>query len=129
MPDLDVGEAEGQQEEKWIAFANRNNSDYKWQRARNVVGALEVVSEPILRTSDVMEPRYFKGRETPFREALEVWEDENLKKGFIDAVDNLPIAMCCCGFMKDDEETKKAFVPLLNSKWVAKANKKLASKG
>ena len=129
MPDLKNDNEEGEPEEEYSIFANRDNSAYKWQRARNVVGALEVVSEPVLKPSDDMVERYYKGREIPFKEALETWEMEDLKKEFISAVDNLPVETCCCGFLPDREETKKEFVPLLNEKWVKKANKKLAPKG
>lgn len=128
MPGLIDGNDEGPEEEYSI-FANRDNSAYKWQRARNVIGALEVVSEPVLIPGDDMEERYYKGREKPFKEALEAWEKEELKKDFIKAVDNLPVEMCCCGLLQDREETKKEFVHLLNDKWVKKANKKLSSKG
>lgn len=128
MPDLKNDNDEGPEEEYSI-FANRDNSAYKWQRARNVVGALEVVSEPVLVPRDDMEERYYKGREKPFKEALETWEKEELKKDFISAVDNLPVETCCCGLLQDQEETKKEFVHLLNDKWVKKANKKLSSKG
>ena len=113
---------------EYAVFANRENSSYKWQRARNVVGALEVVSEPVLRPS-AMEPRYYKGREVLFKEAMKVWEDENLQKEFVSAFDSLPVETCCCGFMRDQDGSKKEFVRLLNDKWARRANRKLSNKG
>ena len=116
-------------EQRFTAFANRDNSDFKWQRARNVLGVLEIVSEPTLKPREAMTPRYLKGRETLFEEALKAWEKEKLRQDLIHALENLPIETCCCGLMNDMENTKKEIVRLLKEHWVRKASKKLYSYG
>ena len=116
-------------DQKFTAFANRDNSDFKWRRARNVLGVLEVYSEPILKPREQLKPRHAKGRETVFNEALNAWEKEELRKDLIDALENLPVETCCCGFMEDNDSTKKQLVKLLNDFWVKKASKKLQRHG
>ena len=53
---------------KTFLVNSRDNSDYKWQRARGVVGALEVVSVPVFKYKDDMTPRYVPGREAVFQD-------------------------------------------------------------
>lgn len=121
--------AEVDPEHKFSAFANRDNCDFKWQRARNVLGVLEIASEPILKPRDGMKPRHNKGQEEIFKEALVVWEKEKLRTELITALETLPVETCCCGFFRDNEETKKELVKLLNDKWAKNANKKLSRQG
>lgn len=116
-------------DQKFSAFANRDNSDFKWQRARNVVGVLEIYSEPVLKTREELKPRYFKGREKIFDEALAAWEREDLKKDLINALESLPVETCCCGFMYDEDNTKKELVKLLQKHWAKKASKQLKPHG
>lgn len=121
-----------EEEEKsvdFLNFSNRENCTYKWQRARNVVGALEVRSEPELKPEEHMEKRYYDGRENMFMEAIEQWEKEQLKKEFVTAVNSLPVATCCCGFVTDAETTKKELINMLNEGWAKRVNKKLSEKG
>jgi hypothetical protein len=125
----EMEEPEEEPVEKFTAFANRDNSDFKWQRARNVLGVLEIASEPILKPRDLMKPRHNKGQEEMFKEALVVWEKEKLRPELITALETLPIETCCCGLFRDHEETKKELVKLLNDKWAKHANKKLARQG
>jgi hypothetical protein len=112
-----------------FALANRDNSDFKWQRARNVVGVLEIVSEPVLKPRDPYIKRDFKGHEDMFKDALVAWEKEKLRAELITALEALPQETCCCGFFRDEEETKKELVKLLNDKWAKHANKKLIKQG
>lgn len=116
-------------EQKFTAFANRDNSDFKWQRARNVVGVLEIYSEPVLKPREELKPRYMKGRETLMKEALVAWEKADLRKDLIDALDNLPVETCCCGLMHLHDSSKKEIVKLLKANWIKKANKKLQRYG
>ena len=116
-------------EQKFTAFANRDNSDFKWQRARNVIGVLEIKSEPVLKPRDEMKPRLMKGRESLFEEALRAWDAEKLRHDLINALENLPVETCCCGFMKDNDSTKKEIVKLLKIHWVKKASKQLQPYG
>mmetsp|Transcript_7596 Transcript_7596/g.14042 ORF Transcript_7596/g.14042 Transcript_7596/m.14042 type:complete len:236 (-) Transcript_7596:148-855(-) len=110
-------------------FANRNNSDFKWQRAKYVVGALEVKSEPVFEPRDDMLPRYKEGVEKTFEDALQAWEDLNLKQSFIKACDGLPAEVCCCGMVNDEDASIKQYVKLLNEGWVKAANKALSPRG
>lgn len=106
-------------------FATRENSAIKWQRARSVVGALEVHSEPFLRFRDDLIPHTVKGQDLAFQEALQAWDDLKLRNDFIKACEKLPAEMCCCGFLNDDDATKRRFVKLLNEGWIQQVNKKL----
>ena len=110
-------------------FANRNNSDYKWQRAKMVVGALEVKSDPIFKPKDDLLPRYKEGEEGAFEEALQAWEDLKLREAFIKACDDLPAEVCCCGLLQDEDASIKQYVTLLNDGWIRSANKKLGPRG
>jgi hypothetical protein len=114
---------------EYVTFANRGNSYYKWQRARNVVGVLEFVSEPYLKPNDPMSIHHYEGREKMFEKALELWKKENLKKEAVAAIESAPVETCCCGFVRDDERTKKEVVKQLNKNWVKRANKKLGVEG
>ena len=116
-------------EQKFTAFANRDNSDFKWQRARNVLGVLEVYSEPVLKPREEMKPRYLKGREKIFEEALGAWDKTKLQKDLVEALENLPVETACCGFLHDSDSTKKEIVKLLKNNWVKKANKKIQPHG
>jgi hypothetical protein len=116
--------------EREAIFANRGNSDFKWQRSKYVVGALEVKSEPLFNPREDMMPRYKEGMEDTFEEALQAWEDLKLRQSFIAACDVLPAEACCCGLMHDADASIKEYVKLLNEKWVKTvANKKLQPRG
>ncbi len=106
-------------------FATKENSAIKWQRARGVVGALEVKSEPVLSFKHDLHPHMVHGKDTSFHDALQAWDDLKLRSDFIKACEDLPKEMCCCGFMNDEEATKRRFVTSLNEKWCKQANKKL----
>ena len=106
-------------------FATKENSAMKWQRARCVVGALEVHSEPFLRFREDLIPHAVKGQDVAFQEALQAWEDLKLRNDFIKACEKLPAEECCCGFMNDHDATKRRFVKLLNEEWCKQVNKKL----
>ena len=114
---------------KTFLVNSRDNSDYKWQRARGVVGALEVVSVPVFKYKDDMTPRYVQGRELVFQDALQVWGDQKCRESFIQACETMPVGTCCCGFVNDDDTTIKEFVPLLNENWAKSVNKRLQERG
>lgn len=112
-----------------VGFSNRDTEAFKWQRARGVVGALEVKSEPNFKYREELIPHSVKGREKVFEDAHKAWEDLNLRQEFVEACDSLPRERCCCGLLRDHEGTKKEFVNLLNENWMKTANKKLLGKG
>lgn len=110
-------------------FATKQNSAIKWQRARGVIGALEVKSEPYLDIREELQPHLVKGNETIFHHAVKAWEDLKLRQDFIKTVKQLPTETCCCGFMSDDDATKRNYVELLNNSWCKQATKKLNQAG
>lgn len=120
--------------EKSLFFISKNENDIKWQRAKMVVGAFEIKSEPFFQPKEDMKPRY-KGDDTEmktkFEEALQAWEDFKLRKGFIKACNDLPDTACCCGLIShsDSSSTIKQYASLLNDGWMKYANKKLKSRG
>ncbi|KAG7355999.1 hypothetical protein IV203_000685 [Nitzschia inconspicua] len=116
--------------ERESIFANRDNSDFKWQRSKHVVGALEVKSEPAFDPREDMMPRYKDGVQDTFEEALQAWEELKLQQSFIAACDVLPAEACCCGLVHDEDASIKEYIKLLNEKWVkTTANKMLQSRG
>jgi hypothetical protein len=116
--------------EREAIFANRDNSDFKWQRSKYVVGALVVQSEPVFNPREDMIPRYKDGCNDTFAQALQEWDDTKLRQAFIDACDDLPAESCCCGLIHDEDASIKGYVKLLNEKWVKNiANKKLQPRG
>ena len=110
-------------------FANRHNSAVKWQRARDVIGALEVKSEPYLDVYDDMCPHLVKGKEEVFHNAVVAWEDLKLLQDFHKTVKSFPNEYCCCGLMSDEVATKRRYVEMLNDDWCKRASKKLNNAG
>jgi hypothetical protein len=106
-------------------FATKDNSAFKWQRTRDILGALEVPSEPSFRFRDPLVPRTVKGREVPFEEALGEWRILKMREDFIHSCENLPSEMCCCGLLSDQDGTKRRFATLLNEGWCKRTNKML----
>lgn len=106
-------------------FATKDNSAFKWQRARGVIGCLEVPSEPTFRFQDPLVPHRVRGRDEIFDEALQAWKDLKLRDDFVKACEKLPSEMCCCGLLSDQDATKRRFVYLLNEGWCKRTNKKL----
>ncbi|KAL3908823.1 MAG: hypothetical protein SGARI_002890 [Bacillariaceae sp.] len=115
--------------ERDAIFANRTNSDFKWQRSKQVVGALEVKSELEFKPRADLVPRYKENTEDTFEEALQAWEDVKLRQSFIATCEEFEVESCCCGLMHDPDASIKEYVKLLNDKWVKEANKKLQSRG
>ena len=114
---------------KIFRFSTRDNSDYKWQRARGVVGALEVKSEPSFSTRATMQPRKVVGKEQVFQDAMKCWDEFKLRDSFIEACDKLPKGPYCCGLLTDDDATIRKWIPKLNKTWVKSTNKKLMERG
>ena len=117
------------EKEKDAIFANRTNSDFKWQRSKAVVGALEVKSEPEFRPRADMVPRYKENMVETFQEALQAWEDLKLKQSFVRTCEAFEAEACCCGMIHDVDASVKEYVKLLNDKWVKEANRKLQPRG
>mmetsp|Transcript_10662 Transcript_10662/g.25667 ORF Transcript_10662/g.25667 Transcript_10662/m.25667 type:complete len:276 (-) Transcript_10662:187-1014(-) len=117
-------------------FLSKGSSDMKWQRKKMVVGALEVKSDPFLQPKEDMKPLYKIDvgddgeTKSKFEDALQAWEDLNLKKSFINACTDLPDFVCCCGLSQSDNASMiKQCVVLLNDGWVKHANSKIKTRG
>lgn len=114
-------------------FIDKSSNEMKWQRAKMVVGALAVKSNPYFQPKEDLKTMYKNdGGETKwkFEDALLAWEDLNLRKSFLKACVDLPDSACCCGFTQNDNSsTIKHYVSLLNEGWVRHANNKLQTRG
>mmetsp|Transcript_21286 Transcript_21286/g.43775 ORF Transcript_21286/g.43775 Transcript_21286/m.43775 type:complete len:259 (+) Transcript_21286:212-988(+) len=115
-------------------FVSKGSSDHKWQRAKMVIGALEVKSDPFLQPKEDMKPLYKTNDEgatkTKFEDALQAWVDLKLRKSFTKACADLPDSVSCCGLVQSDNASMiKQYVTLLNDGWVKHANKKMRSRG
>lgn len=116
-------------------FLAKNSSDMKWQRAKMVIGALQVRSEPFLQPKEDMKPLYkAEGTEgeakRKFEDALQAWVDLDLRKSFTKACADLPDSACCFGLTQNDSgSTIKEYAVLLNNGWIKFANNKLKSRG
>lgn len=114
-------------------FVSKGSLDMKWQRAKMVVGALEVKSDPFLQPKEDLKPLY-KNDEgataSKFEDALQAWEDLNLRKSFTKACADLPEFVCCCGLSQSDDASMiKQYAALLNDGWVKHANSKIKTRG
>lgn len=120
-------ETEDVPEEKRMHQSSRENSNYKWLKG-NVIGALEVASEPEL---DYNEELVAHAGKTEDRDAWVraegAWETLKLHASFISACNDIGKETCFCGLVTDEEETKKTLVKELNKTWAKEANEKLAS--
>jgi len=120
-------ETEDVPEEKRMHQSSRENSNYKWLKG-NVIGALEVASEPEL---DYNEELVAHAGKTEDRDAWVraegAWETLKLHSSFISACNDIGKETCFCGLVTDGEGTKKTLVKELNKTWAKEANEKLAS--
>lgn len=115
-------------------FMAKGSSDLKWQRAKMLVGALEVKSYPFLQPKEDTKPLYKHddgATKSKFEDALQAWQDLKLRKSFTKACANLPDSSCCCGLIahSDNASTIKQYVTLLNEGWVKHANNKIKTRG
>jgi len=116
------------------SFLYKGTSEQKWQRAHMVVGALEVKSDPFLQPKEDMKPLYKNNDQgataSKFEDALQAWEDLDLRKSFTRACADLPDFVCCCGLSQSDNASViKQYAALLNDGWVKHANSKIRSRG
>lgn len=119
-------EQENVPSDKKYMISTRNNSTHKW-KAKHVVGALEVPSEPDLHLRLPYTEHAVDADK--FREFMRIWDHYKLRVSFIQACENLPKETCCCGLMTDNDETIKSMVPALNEGFFKRTNEKLARKG
>jgi hypothetical protein len=113
-----------------LHFSTKENSEFKWKHDKTVIGALEVVSDPVLNLRAKMMEHDIKSYEEEFQKCLQLWGQWNLGKEFIDAWENLAPQTRCCGYVTDYDNTVKKNVPTLNNTWVRKINEeKFAKEG
>ena len=114
--------------DKKFMISTRDNSGYKWH-AKQVVGALEVPSEPDLQLRLAYTQRTVDGKEELFQSYVKTWDRWGLREEFIQACENLPPETCCCGFVTDNDETIKRIAGSLNQGWIKSTNESLAKRG
>lgn len=120
-------ETENVPQDKKMHMSTRENSKYKWLNG-NVIGALEVASEPDLDYTEELVPHSGNSNDLEaWKRAQEAWTTLKLNASFVSACNAIPPETCLCGMISDDEETKKTLVKELNKSWVKEANEKLAS--
>lgn len=119
-----LGEREEVPANKQNMISTRDNSEYKWQQARGVIGALEVPSVPVLEFDAEYTPRYVPRKEVLFDAALEVWHEEKLKAEFIKACKNVPPASFCCGLLPDQDQWMKNIIKSLNKGFIKATNQR-----
>jgi len=113
-------------EEKKFHISTRFNSDYKWQTSPEIIGCLEVPSEPALLLDAKYIPRpVLSVSRDAFDYCLEIWEEWNLKDSFLQACEDAPKVTCCCGLLANDDATIQAMVPYLNKTWIREINQRL----
>jgi len=111
---------------KKFMISTRDNSEYKWQDDPNVIGALEIPSEPVLNVRAAQyTSRPVAGKEELLDEALELWGEWKLKDEFVAAALAIPEEYCCCGLLMDPDETIRQIVPQLNKGWIHNVNERL----
>ena len=117
--------------EKEGHFSRRENSEYKWQKGHGIIGALEIPSEPILNVQGEYTEHGMgdQQKDVAFSKALEIWEERKLKGQLIKACEIIPPETCCCGWIPDDDNTKKAIVKNLNRGFLLHLNTKLKEDG
>jgi len=112
--------------DKIMHQSTRDNSNYKWLKG-NVVGALEVESEPELDYKEELTPHAGKSEDhEAWVRAQEAWDSLKLHASFVSACEAIPPETCLCGMVTDEENTKKNLVKELNTSWAKEASEKLA---
>ena len=114
---------------KEYRFSTRENSDYKWHQDQRIVGALEVKSQPLLQLKEEFQKKYVKTKEDQFGAYLTVWETQKLRSLFLQACENVPPAMSCCGLVYDNDSTLIEITRTLNKHWVKQVNEALLKEG
>jgi hypothetical protein len=109
-------------------ISTRENSVYKWQEGSNVIGALEVHSEPDFKPLDHLESMNAPGREDAFDKTQEVWDEMKLRDEFVTACEGIPKSTCCCGLIPDDDSTMEEVARVLTRGWIKSVNKRLAKR-
>lgn len=110
---------------KAYMFSTRDNSEYKWQTCKHVIGALEVPSDPSFQIDAEYAVRHVKDHEDAFDDAVQVWDDMKLRDELIRAVEGAPKEFLCCGLVPDDDGTIKKLVRTLNKGWIKDVNQRL----
>jgi hypothetical protein len=115
---------------KDFQVSTRENSVYKWQN-RNVIGALEIDSEPDLNFYKMIPNTGVSTdhKVARFNAAQQAFRDFELHNLFLEVASTFPVQMSCFGMIRDDAKTIRALVPYLNETWAPQANLILKSVG
>lgn len=107
----------------------RDNTEYKWCNTPDVIGCLEVPSEPNLDLRGEHVPRAVAKHQESFQQAIKAWEAMNLREEFLQACDGTAVSTCCFGFLPNDDATIRSLVPDLNRGWMRATNRRLLREG
>jgi hypothetical protein len=127
-----IGDQEEVPHDKQYMPSTRDNSMYKWQKEKGVVGAYQVHSEPDFDIRAPLQPLEAIAAETTqeaFENAQNSWKREKLHSSLAAACETIPFETAWCGLIRNDAATIKKAVPQLNKEWVPRANDKLQSYG
>lgn len=116
-------------EARCMRFSSRGNSDFKWRQDKNVIGALEIPSDPFFDYKGSTRDMIVTGRNEEYNECKALWNSLKLKRSFVKACEGIPPSMKCCGLVCDKDETIKDTVKLLNRGWIKPINKELKAHG
>ena len=114
--------------DKKYMISTRLNSVYRWQDGPNVIGALEVHSEPDFQPREHLESQSVPGRQDDLDKTQKVWDEMKLRDEFVAACEGIPKSTCCCGLIPDDDSTMKEVARVLTRGWIKSVNKRLAKR-
>ena len=113
-----------------FVFSTRFNTSYRWKQNKtgtkedlSLVGALEVKSEPQLDCHAKLKEKPYTGKESSFKECLQIWKELKLHKTFIEACDIVPPTTSCCGLIQDHKKHMDVVAAVLDKGWAKLVNK------
>jgi hypothetical protein len=113
---------------KKYMISTRGNSEYRWQDSPQVIGALEVQSEPDFKPQENLKSRCVPERGDDFDNTQAVWDEMKLRDEFVQACEGIPMVTCCCGIIPDDDSSIKEFALVLERGWIKSVNRRLGKR-
>ena len=111
--------------DRHLRFSTQENSEFKWRKDPGVIGALLIRSKPVLDYHHEFKKKkldHVTAAEASFKQFLRVWDEEQLKKGFVEAAEGIPVSTGCCGLVPDIDTTIQTTAKSLNQTWAPKIN-------
>jgi hypothetical protein len=111
-----------------VMVSTRDNNEYRWQDSPQVIGALEVQSEPDFEPKEDLKSRCVPERENDFDGIQAVWIAMKLQDEFVQACEGIPMVTYCCGLIPDPDGSIKEFARVLERGWIKSVNRRLAKR-